>query len=174
MLGGSSYIDYFFCFVKYELIVQVHPHVVVCFAPQSINSTCYLCLLIMFCGPRSVQDELKRESNADALTVAISYIVMLFYVAAALSWRTCSSPGQVFVNSRVLLALSGVLIVLAAVVGSLGICSLLGVKATLIIMEVIPFLVLAVGVDNMFILTQGLQKQVRIYHTLLLLLITVL
>jgi Niemann-Pick C1 protein len=41
------------------------------------------------------------------------------------------------------LGLGGVLIVAASVLGSLGLCSWAGMSATLIIMEVIPFLVLA-------------------------------
>lgn len=45
---------------------------------------------------------------------------------------------------QVLLGLSGVLIVGLSVLGSMGICSAVGVKSTLIIVEVIPFLVLAV------------------------------
>ena len=36
-----------------------------------------------------------------------------------------------------------------------------GVKATLIIFEIIPFLVLAVGVDNIFILVQTYQREPR-------------
>jgi len=35
---------------------------------------------------------------------------------------------------------------------AVGLCSYCGVKGTLIISEVIPFLVLAIGVDNIFIL----------------------
>lgn len=53
--------------------------------------------------------------------------------------------------------MSGVLIVLASVASSLGLFSYFGVPATLIIVEVIPFLVLAVGVDNIFIIVQGYQ-----------------
>ncbi len=45
---------------------------------------------------------------------------------------------------QVLLGLSGVVIVVLSVLGSMGICSMFGVKSTLIIVEVIPFLVLAV------------------------------
>ena len=36
-----------------------------------------------------------------------------------------------------------------------------GFWSTLIVMEVIPFLVLAVGVDNMFVLVHALQRQAR-------------
>ena len=51
----------------------------------------------------------------------------------------------------------GVLIVALSVVSSLGFFSYLQVPATLIILEVVPFLVLAVGVDNIFILVQKYQ-----------------
>lgn len=45
---------------------------------------------------------------------------------------------------QVLLGLSGVVLVMLSVLGSVGFFSAVGVKSTLIIMEVIPFLVLAV------------------------------
>lgn len=44
-----------------------------------------------------------------------------------------------------MLGLSGVLLVMLSVLGSVGFFSTMGVKSTLIIMEVIPFLVLAVS-----------------------------
>ncbi|RVX12390.1 hypothetical protein CK203_010512 [Vitis vinifera] len=46
-------------------------------------------------------------------------------------------------KSEVLLGLSGVIVVMLSVLGSVGFFSAIGVKSTLIIMEVIPFLVLA-------------------------------
>ena len=46
---------------------------------------------------------------------------------------------------QVMLGLSGVILVMLSVLGSVGFFSVLGVKSTLIIMEVIPFLVLAVS-----------------------------
>ena len=48
------------------------------------------------------------------------------------------------------------------VASSVGVFGFLGVPATLIISEVIPFLVLAVGVDNIFILVQTYQRSVRL------------
>jgi len=56
-----------------------------------------------------------------------------------------------------------VLIVAASVGGALGLCSMFGMWSTLIVMEVIPFLVLAVGVDNMFVLAHALGRQVGRY-----------
>lgn len=49
------------------------------------------------------------------------------------------------VGLQVLLGLSGVVLVMLSVLGSVGFFSAIGVKSTLIIMEVIPFLVLAVS-----------------------------
>lgn len=53
------------------------------------------------------------------------------------------------------------MIVLLSVAASIGIFGFLGVSATLIIFEIIPFLVLAVGVDNIFILVQTYQRDIR-------------
>jgi Niemann-Pick C1 protein len=62
------------------------------------------------------------------------------------------------VESKVTLGLGGVMIVLLSVAASIGIFGFAGVPATLIIFEIIPFLVLAVGVDNIFILVQVLKS----------------
>ena len=70
-----------------------------------------------------------------------------------------SIPTLLSVNSRFSLGLFGIIIVLVAVSSSVGFFSLLGVRVTLIIAEVIPFLVLAVGVDNVFILVHELDRQ---------------
>ena len=47
---------------------------------------------------RSVQDELRRESYSDAVTIAASYAAMLLYIALALgSLPSCSAPLEVLV-----------------------------------------------------------------------------
>ncbi|KIJ70333.1 hypothetical protein HYDPIDRAFT_77663 [Hydnomerulius pinastri MD-312] len=68
-------------------------------------------------------------------------------------------PRNLFVNSKFTLGLFGIGLVILSVSSSVGIFSLVGVKTTLIIAEVIPFLVLAVGVDNVFILVHELDRQ---------------
>jgi len=57
------------------------------------------------------------------------------------------------------------MIVLLSVAASIGIFGFAGVPATLIIFEIIPFLVLAVGVDNIFILVQVIYEtfQLRLF-----------
>lgn len=51
------------------------------------------------------------------------------------------------------------MIVLISVTSTTGIFSALNVKVTLVIAEVIPFLVLAVGVDNIFLLSSEMERQ---------------
>lgn len=80
---------------------------------------------------------------------------MFVYVSIALGQYI--SVDRLFIDSKIGLGLSGVLIVLGSVFASLGTFSFFGTKATLIIVEIIPFLVLAVGVDNIFILVQAFQ-----------------
>nr|CDS20424.1 Niemann Pick C1 protein [Echinococcus granulosus] len=112
-------------------------------------------VVVSFSAERSVEDEIERQSNADVLTVLISYLVMFVYVSLFLG--SYSSCRNIPVDLKMTLGLGGVLIVLASVAASIGFWSYLGVPATLIIIEVIPFLVLAVGVDNIFILVQDYQ-----------------
>lgn len=73
------------------------------------------------------------------------------------------SKSDVFfqIDSKFLLAFGGIIIVVWSVLCSLGIFSFAGRPATLIIIEVVPFLVLAVGVDNVFILVQKYQRDVK-------------
>lgn len=62
-------------------------------------------------------------------------------------------------DSKVTLGLGGVIVVLSAVMASMGFFSYLGIPSSLIILQVVPFLVLAVGADNIFIFV--LEYQVR-------------
>ncbi|XP_076362116.1 NPC intracellular cholesterol transporter 1-like isoform X2 [Tachypleus tridentatus] len=113
-------------------------------------------MTISFSSERSIQDELDRESESDVITILISYLIMFAYVSIALG--RFQGLKHVLVNSKVTLGLGGVVIVLLSVTSSLGIFSYAGVPATLLIIEVIPFLVLAVGVDNIFILVQAYHR----------------
>lgn len=114
-------------------------------------------LNVAFTSERSISDELNRGSKSDIPTIIISYVLMLVYIAFSLG--QIKDPKRTLVDSKVTLAVGGVVIVLASVVASAGVFGFLGISATLIIFEVIPFLVLAVGVDNIFILVQTHQRE---------------
>jgi len=106
---------------------------------------------LYYTSERSVEDELARETYSDLWTIGVSYLAMFAYVALAL--------GQLHpVKSRVMVGFAGIIVVIMSVIISAGICCLTNVKATLIISEVIPFLILAIGVDNMFIITSHVDK----------------
>ena len=53
---------------------------------------------------------------------------------------------------------------LLSVGASIGILGFLGIVSNLIIFEILPFLVLAIGVDNLFILVQTYQRTTRLPH----------
>ncbi|XP_071451565.1 NPC intracellular cholesterol transporter 1 homolog 1b-like [Hetaerina americana] len=111
---------------------------------------------VAFSSERSIQDELNRLSDAEISTVAISYAAMFVYIVLALgkigSWRS------LLVDTKITLGLGGIIIVMLSVASSLGFFGYLGEPTTLLTIEVIPFLVLAVGVDNIFILVQTHQS----------------
>ena len=111
---------------------------------------------VSYFSERSVEDEIERQSRSDVVTIALSYLVMFGYVSLSLGQYI--KPSRIFVDSKMALGLAGVLIVLASVSSSIGLTAYFGSKGTLIIVEVLPFLVLAVGVDNIFILVQNFQR----------------
>lgn len=109
-----------------------------------------------FSGGRSVADEIARQSESDVLTITISYICMFLYISLTLG--SFYSLRRIFIDSKVSLGLAGVLIVLACVVTSIGALAPF-IQFNLIIIEVIPFLILAVGVDNMFLMVMSMQRK---------------
>ena len=117
----------------------------------------------------SLEEELNKSTNTDAKIVAISYLVMFIYASLALGSATLSlksllgNPANAFVQSKFTLGVVGIVIVLMSVSGSVGLFSAVGVKVTLIIAEVIPFLVLAVGVDNIFLIVHEFER-VNVSH----------
>lgn len=105
----------------------------------------------------SLTEELNQSTNTDVRIVAISYVLMFLYASIALGGKIPTSFSmRNFVVTRFLLGLSGIVIILLSVGASSGICALLSIKSTLIIAEVIPFLVLAIGVDNIFLIVHEL------------------
>eukprot|EP01028_Stygiella_incarcerata_P011888 TRINITY_DN7011_c0_g1_i1.p1 TRINITY_DN7011_c0_g1~~TRINITY_DN7011_c0_g1_i1.p1 ORF type:complete len:1061 (+),score=251.08 TRINITY_DN7011_c0_g1_i1:128-3310(+) len=106
---------------------------------------------VAFMAERSVEDELQREESSGITIVAVSYGIMFLYVSISL--------GKIHpTRNKILIALCGIFVVLCAILFSVGFMSLCGVRASLIISEVIPFLILAIGVDNLFIITNKFDR----------------
>uniref|UniRef100_A0A8C3YD10 NPC1 like intracellular cholesterol transporter 1 n=1 Tax=Catagonus wagneri TaxID=51154 RepID=A0A8C3YD10_9CETA len=114
---------------------------------------------VTFMAERSLEDEINSTTFHDLPIFAVSYIVIFLYISLALgsysSWR------RVMVDSKATLGLGGVAVVLGAVMASMGFFSYLGVPSSLVILQVVPFLVLAVGADNIFIFVLEYQRLPR-------------
>ena len=121
-------------------------------------------LRLSFTAESSVEEELNQTTNTDAKIVVISYIIMFLYASLALGSTTLSvrsilhKPANALVASKFTLGVIGIVIVLMSVSASVGLFSACGIKVTLIIAEVIPFLVLAVGVDNIFLIVHEFER----------------
>lgn len=101
---------------------------------------------VAYFSERSVEDELDRESHSDVTTIAMSYLVMFLYIVFTLGWN------------KIILSFFGIVIVISSVVCSVGFYGLIGLPLSLIVLEVIPFIVLAVGVDNIFLIIRTYQQ----------------
>ncbi|KAM5439777.1 niemann-Pick type C-related protein 1 [Microsporum ferrugineum] len=121
-------------------------------------------LRVSFSTEISLEQELNKSTNTDARIVVISYVIMFVYASLALgstaiSWQSLvHNPSHVLVQSKFSLGIVGIIIVLMSVSASVGLFSAFGIKVTLIIAEVIPFLVLAVGVDNIFLIVHEFER----------------
>ncbi|KAI5866209.1 multidrug efflux transporter AcrB transmembrane domain-containing protein [Durotheca rogersii] len=124
-------------------------------------------LRLSFSTEISLEEELNKSTNTDATIIVISYLVMFFYASLALGSTTMTirglvrNPAVALVESKFSLGLAGIMIVLASIVSSVGLFSFAGIKVTLIIAEVIPFIVLAVGVDNIFLIVHEFERANR-------------
>jgi Niemann-Pick C1 protein len=121
-------------------------------------------LRMSFSTDISLEEELNKSTNTDAKIVAISYLVMFLYASMALGSSSFHprtffrNPAAAVVQSKFMVGVAGIAIVLMSVSAAVGLFSALGVKVTLIIAEVIPFLILAVGVDNVFLIVHEFER----------------
>ncbi|MCJ1403219.1 hypothetical protein MMC11_006442 [Xylographa trunciseda] len=126
-------------------------------------------LRMSFSTEISLEEELNQSTNTDANIVVISYIIMFIYASFALGSASLSfksllnNTGNAVVQSKFSLGVAGIIIVLMSVSASVGLFSAAGIKVTLIIAEVIPFLVLAVGVDNIFLIVHEFERVNKAY-----------
>lgn len=112
-----------------------------------------------YMAERSLEDEINRTTAEDIPIFMISYAVIFVYIAVALG--EYSSCKRLLVDSKFLVGLGGILVVGCSVLASMGFYSWIGIPSSLVILQVVPFLVLAVGADNIFIFVLEYQRDVR-------------
>ncbi|CAL9707976.1 unnamed protein product [Knipowitschia caucasica] len=99
----------------------------------------------------TLEDILRSFSDVSVIRVASGYLLMLAYACLTmLRWDCAKSQGAV--------GLAGVLLVTLSVAAGLGLCSLLGISFNAATTQVLPFLALGVGVDDVFLLAHAFSE----------------
>ncbi|OWF51348.1 patched domain-containing protein 3-like [Mizuhopecten yessoensis] len=99
---------------------------------------------IAYSTSTSLDDELAKNVNGDILYFAVTMAMMLSYAGFATSGGDC-------VSDRQNLGRAGVVATGIAILGGFGLVSAVGVKFVSIV-GTLPFLIIGIGLDDMFIL----------------------
>ncbi|XP_071455100.1 protein patched [Hetaerina americana] len=118
---------------------------------QKDNSTSPYDLLAF--STATLDNILSRFSEVSITRIAIGYVAMLVY--AGLSLLRLNDP----VRSQCGVGLAGVLLVGATVAAGLGFCALLGISFNAATTQIVPFLALGLGVDDVFLITHAYGDQ---------------
>ncbi|XP_054162571.1 protein patched-like [Oppia nitens] len=103
----------------------------------------------------SLMDIMRNFSDVNFMRVAIGYVLMLLYASYSLSkWNNDN-------ESFSILGITGVIIIGLSVAAGLGFCALIGLSFNASTTQIIPFLALGIGVDNMFLLAHTYSQNLK-------------
>lgn len=106
---------------------------------------------IHFWAKRTENDLNRAAGEGDAPLLIAGYVMMIAFACAAMARRRHA-------DSRSLTACVGVLLVCVAVFAALGFTAAVGVTFTAMHLQVIPFLALGLGVDDLFVMLFGYRR----------------
>ncbi|CAJ0934978.1 unnamed protein product, partial [Mesorhabditis belari] len=123
---------------------------------------------ISFMSERSIQDEIEAETKSDAILILIAYVLMIAYASFSLGQYhvTDNNLRSIMIQSRVLVSLLGVLIAALSVCSSMGMFGMLGIKPTLLLLLIVPFVVLVIAFNNIFLIIRAYQRSRLLQETL--------
>ncbi|CAG9466255.1 unnamed protein product [Pedinophyceae sp. YPF-701] len=104
----------------------------------------------------SIDDEVEATVSGDIVLVITSFVTMTLFASLSLS------NVRNFVKSRIALALGGVVTTAVSMAAGYGFCALVGIKFSTL-QAMLPFLLVGIGLDDMFVLVNGLDV-VRVRH----------
>ncbi len=104
---------------------------------------------IDYLAERSIEDDVEEEGSQNTFVILLSYLMMFIYVSVSIGFF----PSKV--HNRFLLGLAGISVVILSVLSAMGITFYAEIPLTMISAEVVPFLILAIGVDNMFLISRA-------------------
>ena len=114
---------------------------------------------IAFFSERSIEDEIDATTESDLPIFIASYTIIFFYIMTVLGSYTTFK--RIPVDMKITLAVGGILMILLSALAATGVFGWAQVASNLIVMEVVPFLLLAIGADNVFILVMDIQREKR-------------
>lgn len=106
---------------------------------------------LFYSSGRSANDDVLRSAKKDTKLAAVSLVLMIVFCAVTLA--NFQNP----IDGHFLLGLGGVLTLVIGIGGSFGLVLLCG-NPFIAFTGVLPFLVLGIGIDNMFIITNCLDQ----------------
>ncbi|XP_061193864.1 patched domain-containing protein 3-like [Saccostrea echinata] len=98
----------------------------------------------------SLETELTKNTNSDIQYFSITFALMMTYASIASLSINCNN-----VANRMNLGFAGILAPILGIASAFGFVSAIGVEFTNIV-GVMPFLVVGIGIDDMFILMSGM------------------
>eukprot|EP00835_Amoeboradix_gromovi_P002531 NODE_146_length_17563_cov_0.253321.p1 type:complete len:1153 gc:universal NODE_146_length_17563_cov_0.253321:8691-5233(-) len=107
----------------------------------------------------SIELEVNKATSMDFIAIFISYICMFIYILFTLNTTTVtgsSAVGNVLNRIRYswYIVLLGLMLITSSLTTTFIIMHIMGIKPSFILLEVLPFLILAIGVDNLFLINK--------------------
>ncbi|XP_023228642.1 protein patched-like [Centruroides sculpturatus] len=105
----------------------------------------------------SLTDIMQDFSEVSVTRLALGYILMLVYACVSLLQWTDA------VKSQSGIGIAGVLLVAITVAAGLGFCAIIGISFNASTTQIVPFLALGLGVDDMFLLAHTYGENANIH-----------
>lgn len=107
---------------------------------------------IAYANSESLETELNKDTSSDITFFSLTFTLMMTYacLASASPLPKCNN-----IANRANLGIAGVITPVLGIGAALGFVSGIGIKFTNIV-GVMPFLIIAIGIDDMFILMSGM------------------